>query len=101
MNGIHVTGTFMPTSNEDTFAVTDELYHRGGYRSVANSVERLAISQERRRVGMLVKEISTGFFYTLSNGILNDNWVQETFGGAGGGSSSEIGTLSLVNADLW
>ena len=100
MNGIHVTGTFMPTSNEDTFAVTDELYHRGGYRSVTDSVERLAISLERRKIGMLVKEVSTGFFYTLSGGITNNDWSQETFGGTGGGSQV-IGTLTLINADLW
>lgn len=99
MNGIHVTGTMIPTSDLDTFAVTDEQYHKGGYRSVADSTGRYAISTERRSVGMLVKELSTGFYYSLEGGITNSHWKREFTETSSGGTGEYI--LSLENADLW
>lgn len=98
-SGIPVTGTLKPTSELDTYPVTTEVYHKGGYRAVADSTERLAIPAARRKLGMLVKEVSSGYYYTLSGGIANENWTIETFGG--NTSNTTIGTLTLVNGDLW
>lgn len=102
MNGIRVTGSFIPTSELDTFAVTDEKYHKGGYRSVADSTERFAITAERRVEGMLVKERSSGFYYILEGGITNSHWKREFEGTSSGGTGT--GTtyiLDLQNSDLW
>ena len=81
---VPITGFIAPTDSADIFATQDETYNRGGFRSVADLTARDAITSDRRLVGMLVRVISTGKFYTLSGGILNSNWVEETFGGASG-----------------
>ena len=99
MNGIHVTGTLIPTSELDTFAVTDEQYHKGGYRSVADSTGRYAISTERRSEGMLVKERSTGYYYSLEGGITNSHWKREFTETSSGGTGEII--VELKNAELW
>lgn len=90
MNGIHVTGSFVPTSEQDTFPVTTEKYHKGGYRSVSDSAERYAITKERRTEGMIVKEISSGIFYTLKGGIEDSCWQVETFGGSTSGGGATV-----------
>ena len=51
------TGFIAPADDTDTFNVTDERFNKGGYRSVINQVERLAITPERRKEGMLVKQL--------------------------------------------
>lgn len=99
MNGIRVTGTFKPTSELDTFPVTDEKYHKGGYRSVADSAERFAITKERRSEGMLVREVSSGYYYVLEGGIEDSNWKRD-FTGTSGGSTVEL-KVELNNSDLW
>ena len=77
---VRVGGFIAPTDSTDTYAVTDETYGRGGYRSVANATERDAITPDRRKAGMLVKDIATGKFWTLVGGILNANWTEVLFG---------------------
>lgn len=77
---VRVGGFIAPTDSADTFAVTDELYNRGGYRSVADTTARDAITADRRKAGMLVKDIATGKFWTLTGGILNANWAEVLFG---------------------
>ena len=52
---IPVTGFIGPTDSNDTYAVTDALYGVDGYRSVSGITVRNAITQERRREGMLVQ----------------------------------------------
>lgn len=96
--GVRVTGLLEPSSPLDTYAVTTEEYNRGGYRSVADENSRLAISEERRKVGMLVKEISTGLYYTLESGITNSHWKLETLGGGGTSPPSE---MKMEGADVW
>lgn len=81
---VPITGFIAPTDTGDTFATQDETYNRGGFRTVADLTARDAITPDRRVEGMLVRVLSTGSFYTLSGGILNANWVVETFGGTSG-----------------
>ena len=76
------TGFIAPADDTDTFNVTDERFNKGGYRSVINQVERLAITPERRKEGMLVKQLDTGGYWTLEGGIENINWELVEFAGA-------------------
>ena len=73
------TGFIAPADDTDTFNVTDERFNKGGYRSVINQVERLAITPERRKEGMLVKQLDTGGYWTLEGGITNNDWVEPEF----------------------
>jgi hypothetical protein len=77
---VRVGGFIAPTDDTDTFAVTDDTYGRGGYRAVADTTARNAITADRRKIGMLVRTNGTGLFYTLSGGITNGDWVQVVFG---------------------
>lgn len=75
---IPYTGYVAPASTTDVYAVTDERFNRGGYRTVADETARLAITSDRRAVGMLVKETSTGIFWTLVGGITDSHWQIST-----------------------
>ena len=94
---VRVGGFIAPTDSTDTYAVTDDVYGRGGYRAVADSTERDAISADRRKLGMLVRTNSDGKIYTLSGGILNANWAEVQFGVQinDGSSSSTTVTWSV------
>lgn len=67
-----------PSSNTDTYPVTLPIYGKGGLRTVADIDERNAIFNERRERGMLVYVESDGKYYTLANGITNNDWQQVT-----------------------
>lgn len=73
---VRVAGFIAPTDSTDTYAVTDEQYNRGGYRSVATLADRDAITADRRKLGMLVYVIAADQYFTLKAGITNADWVQ-------------------------
>lgn len=75
-----VTGFVGPTDIADPYACQSEEWGRGGYRTVANAAARLAITPERRKEGMLVKQLDTGEIWTLTGGILDVNWVLDPLG---------------------
>lgn len=77
---VRVGGFIAPTDSTDTFAVTDETYNRGGYRAVADNTARDAITADRRKEGMLVKNLADLTYWTLLGGILNANWTEVHFG---------------------
>lgn len=100
IGSIPVMGLIAPNDSADTYAVTDEKYGKGGYRSVANISERDNITTERRTEGMLVKVLADGKFYTLSGGVSNSNWIEQVMGGStGGGGETVTGTspISVIN----
>lgn len=72
---VRITGTLTPTDTDDTFAVTSEEYHRGGYRSVDTQSERDEITLDRRKLGMLVYVTSDNITFTLTGGITNADWT--------------------------
>jgi len=78
---VRVAGFIAPTDSTDIYAVTDETYNRGGYRSVADITARNAITADRRKEGMLVRVLSTGDVYVLAGGILDANWTLFTLNG--------------------
>ena len=76
---ITVISPIAPTSDSDVYPVTLPKYGKGGLRTVANQAERLAITTQRREVGMMVYQIDQGIYYTLIGAIANDNWQQMAF----------------------
>ena len=97
LNGTILASRIVPSDSLDTYATHDADYGRGGYRSVADTAERDAITEPRRKLGMKVFVNDIQKEYQLIGGIENANWT-ETTGGSGG--STEICTLestSFVN----
>jgi hypothetical protein len=87
---VRFTGFIAPSDSDDAYAVHDEIYGRGGWRTVANLTERDAITSDRRRVGMPVRVLDRGdgtrAFYTLIDGITNSHWVLDELGGEWSGA---------------
>ena len=64
---VRVTGFIAPTDTADTYATQDEFYNRGGYRSIVNFAGLgFQITYDRRKLGMLVKDLTTGIIWTLT-----------------------------------
>lgn len=62
---VPLTGPIAPTDDQDEYPVADVTYIKGGYRSVATSTERDAISAARRVEGMAVYVVDQATLYTL------------------------------------
>lgn len=86
--GTLLTAEIVPTDTQDTFPTHVDIYGKGGYRTVASTVERDAIPAERRSEGMLVRVIADSKNYVLSGGILNANWIE--FAASGGATIGDI-----------
>lgn len=94
---VRVAGFIAPTDSTDTYAVTDEQYNRGGYRTVVDIAARNAITADRRKEGMLVRISSTGDIYVLAGGLLDANWTPLTVsGGTGGTETQPLLTAAIV-----
>ncbi len=78
---VGLTGYIAPADTLDTYALQSEVFNRGGFRSVADTTERDAISADRRKLGMLVYCFSDSRYYTLKNGITNADWEFANFAG--------------------
>lgn len=65
---IPILGTISPTDlTNDTYATHDELFGKGGYRTVNTLLERNNIPIDRRKSGMLVYVLEDGNRYKLEN----------------------------------
>lgn len=80
---VPLTGKIAPTSDLDTYPVTDPQYGLGGLRSVATTTARDGISYERREQGMMVYVLDDQNFYALVGGTSNSDWVLFTPSGLG------------------
>lgn len=65
--GTNVAAPVVPFDSADVFATHDEIYGRGGFRTVANTTDRDAISTQRRAQGMLVYSIADDTTYQLES----------------------------------
>jgi len=87
---VRFTGFVAPSDSTDTYAVHDEIYGRGGWRTVADIAARDAITADRRRVGMPVRVLDRGdgnrAIYTLIGGVDDVNWVADDLGGEWSGA---------------
>jgi hypothetical protein len=73
---VNITGTIAPTDTNDIYATHDSKYGKGGYREVADLLERNDITLARRSDGMLVYVRSEDKIFKLENGLENSNWVE-------------------------
>jgi hypothetical protein len=78
--GTLVGGNVVPTDSSDIFPTHNERWGLGGWRSVANTIERDTISTLRRKVGMAVYCIYDSSYWQLRGGIDNANWKKLSIG---------------------
>ena len=71
---VRVGGFIAPTDSTDTYATHDDVYGKGGWRSVADNTARDAIPADRRKEGMAVYVIATGKTYFLDSGLVS--WTE-------------------------
>lgn len=88
---VRVGGFIGPTDDTDTYAVHDEFYGRGGWRTVADITARDAITADRRKLGMAVRVLDadgegTQKYYTLKTGITNSDWEVDDLAGTWSGA---------------
>lgn len=81
--GVGILGFISPMDTLDTYAVIDPLYGIDGLRNVDTISDLNAITEERRRPGMVVGVSGGSFYYKLKNlpswsGTLSD-WDQINF----------------------
>jgi len=93
VGGVPVGGFMSPTDSTDVYAVTDEKYSRGGWRTVASLAERDAITTDRRTVGMLVNVLGDQV-YELGVGLTNSDWT--VFSPGGSSSHSALTTRGVL-----
>jgi hypothetical protein len=93
-----------PTDDTDTYAVHDEIYGKGGWRTVADISARDAIPTARRKLGMGVRVLDDGTgnqrFYTFKTGLTNSDWEIDTLGGEWSGAYSTAfvsGSVDLID----
>ena len=83
LGGVQIAGYICPTDSADTYAVTDETYNRGSYRSVQDATARISIPQDRRSVGMIVYQTTDDTYWQLKNDIADTNWELWKIGSGG------------------
>lgn len=93
---VPVTSKIAPTDALDEYPTHDEQYGLGGYRSVASTTERDAITDDRRNEGMLVYCRDSGIRYRLGAGLTNADWTPDS---SGGGGSGTVTSVSVVTAN--
>jgi len=95
---VQVTGRIAPTSELDTYAVTDPQYGLGGLRSVATTAARNAIVTERRERGMVVYVQDVNTYYALIGGTADANWT--VFTGATGAAGQQLLIIDNVETSI-
>jgi len=69
---IQITGTLSPTSTGDTYAILEDVYMKGGLRTLSGISNMYLIPEDRRKLGMIVG-IMSGTTSGCTFWILNDN----------------------------
>lgn len=95
---VTVTGFIAPTDTGDTYATHDSVLGVGGLREVDTLILRDAISDARRRVGMLVYVIENKHYYALIGDTTNLSW--KDLGTSLGGVDELADELDLVKNEV-
>lgn len=74
IGGVAITGFISPTDTSDTFATHDSTLGRGGLREVDNLEQRDLITEDRRKIGMVVYVVSELKYYALFGDTTNLSW---------------------------
>lgn len=93
--GTNVSSPIVPFTTDDQFPTHDAKYGKGGFRSVATTAERDAITTDRKEPGMFVYVVENEKLYVYKN----NAWV-EWLSGGGGSGISEVYTFSTA-ATTW
>lgn len=101
---VKVIGAVEPNDLSDKYPTHNEIYGKGGFRSVADLAGRNGITPARRSVGMLVYVISEEKLYQLKGGLVDANWTEIAFGagsgaGTGGVVAIEKGGTGAITAE--
>ncbi len=81
-NSISLIGTIAPPDDTDPFPVHEDIWGKGGYRSVVDISARDAITELRQKVGMLVYVISDDTVYKCTVVGTPGTYVEYASGGA-------------------
>lgn len=100
IGSVGLTGYIAPADTLDTYALQDEVFNRGGFRTVADTTERDAITADRRKLGMLVYSIADNSYYTLLTGLTNSDWQPAPLGGSNTYVGLSDTPASLTMSDL-
>ena len=108
MSGVKITGNLVPNQQQDTYALLEDIYLLGGFRTVADTTERDNIPIERRKWGMLVYVQQNGVLYILqanTNDLSdNNNWVPFALQGDAGKTriteTFEINQQQAINKSI-
>jgi hypothetical protein len=84
--GTNVSSPIVPFTTDDEFPTHDAKYGKGGFRAVATTSERDAITTYRKDPGMFVYVIANETLYVYKN----NTWVEWSGGGGGGSSISRV-----------
>ena len=102
-DGVPILGCISPIDSVDTYPVIDPKYGIDGYRSVDTITERDAITNERRKEGMLVYVKENNTVYMLRWIDENWKWVATTLGGGYflplDGSEPMEGDINMTDGD--
>ena len=85
LKGTILASKIVPTDSLDTYATHEDVYGRGGHRSVDTLEERDNITTPRRKEGMTVYVKENKTKYILEGGVDNANWKVDSSGGGSGG----------------
>lgn len=92
--GTNVSSPIVPFTTDDEFPTHDAKYGKGGFRAVATTSERDAITTYRKDPGMFVYVIANETLYVYKN----NTWVE--WSGGGGNSISEVFEFTTAT-DTW
>lgn len=98
IGGVAITGYISPTDTSDTFATHDSTLGRGGLREVQNLEERDLITEDRRKIGMVVYVINEEKYYALLGDTTNLSW--KDCGSQLGGYDELLAEIEALREDV-
>lgn len=98
VGGVAITGYISPTDTSDTFATHDSTLGRGGLREVQNLEERDLITEDRRKIGMIVYVVDEEKYYALFGDTTNLSW--KDCGSQLGGYDELLAEIEALQEDV-
>lgn len=91
-----VSATIAPASDTSKFPATSEQWHKGGFKSFANTAERDEMKASYKKDGMLCYIIETSEFYILKG----DAWQKLEFNSSGATYAQIVASLKYLGLEL-
>jgi hypothetical protein len=100
--GTVINSKLVPTDSQDEYYLLDMKYAKDGWRSVADIAERDAITDQRRKEGMVAWVGYDQTAWQLVGGTTNANWVPFSAGTSISGAGSILsGEVACTTADTY